>query len=916
MGIFGKKRKDDLSEFHNENLFNDDDDILMPLSQRHSHNVGQNNITAPHAITADELLGNQHIENIPMEHSMPNSVYKQMKEREQRNFENKASDDNYVPSWASSVNEIKSSAEIEKAEIKLQNPEIKEPFVAQAIKKEPIHTAISSESEKPVSNDAFLERCRVAVQKASGEDISASPTNDVIEPVTANDHRSRSVDELVQMLRGKAESDAKPSAEDDTVATETNNTSSNLKVEVEVISMDSDSDIMHTTMPRSIESDVRVYGKIVKGSVVQQTPNGDIESSNFVKSAPKVTQDTIIAEDKTIMFGDLGDIISRRAEDDMNSSSLKFYENSDSQDDDSYDDDEYDEVSYYETQDPLLSNIEDYKTLNDAAHLRVKLSAEKSTHKTLTVFSIIATAILLIIATPLTSSLSAATLSLIELILLIATVVVNFDIFKDFKYLVKMRPRFDSCVGITSIVMLAQCTISSFVYGGQYRGFAIGTVILLTINRIAHLLKATRVLQGLEFITNSEKKRAVISVEGERAKTISSGAIDGEALVLCDRPAVNIKDYLKNCGYFSPFDLKIRILLICAVALAAVIGIISGAFGGLGLGITVTAALLTCMFPAAAALICELPMYLASKKASDLGAMLAGYKGAYELNLANLVAVSSSDLFPVGSVKLYNMKTLAENEIGKTLMDAAAVAIAAKSPLSAIFTDIIGNVEKTHLPKVNGVQYEDKMGISGWIGERTILIGNRNLMQGHNITVPPAAVDQKILRAGYFPVYIAVGGVPCLLFIIQYETDENVAKHLQSLCDAGMTVVVDPKDPNTTSAMICDYFGLPNDALRIMNHNSRITYEHTAAETESISSSAAFKNICGFFSAICSSIRLNSTYRILTAVFIIALGLGALILGYLALTSKLNLINSLTIAGFQLLFTVISFIIAKVRSSN
>ena len=99
------------------------------------------------------------------------------------------------------------------------------------------------------------------------------------------------------------------------------------------------------------------------------------------------------------------------------------------------------------------------------------------------------------------------------------------------------------------------------------------------------------------------------------------------------------------------------------------------------------------------------------------------------------------------------------------------------------------------------------MGISGWIGERTILIGNRNLMQGHNIPAPSASVDQKILRAGYFPVYIAVDSVPCLLFVVKYDVDPAIAHELRVLCNTGMTVVVDPKDPNTSSAMLCDYFG-------------------------------------------------------------------------------------------------------------
>ncbi len=924
MGIFGKKRNDDFSEFHNENLFNDDDDILMPANRQRSHNVGQNGAVAPHAITADELSGTQHIESIPMERPKPDSVYKRMMEREQRIQEEKALDDTYVPSWASSVDDIKKSAMSEN-----QKTKALETDAPKTVEREAVHTVVTPKQAE-TSNDDFLERCRIAVQQASNEapavksepiklfEAEKAPEPEKVTNPVTGESKSRSVDEIIQMLRGKAEADLsvlapieeKPQSNSTVTAAVKEDSSANPQLNVEVIPMDGSSDIMHTTSARSVESDVRVYGKIVKGSVVQQTPDGDVEGSDFVKSVSAVTQDTIVAEEKTIMFGELGDIISQKAEADMNNSLHGFED----EDYDSYDD-EYEDLPYYEKEDPLLEGIEDYKNLDDAAKLRVNLSSEKTRQKTLSVFSVVAFVLMLIIGTPLTKALPNTTVALIELVLLSATVLVNFDIFKDFKNLFKMRPRFDSAVAIASIVGVAQSAVSAFAYNGQYKGFAIGAVLLLAANRIASLLKSSRILKGLELIANSDKKRAVVSIEGNNAKTISSGSVDGEALLLCDRPATNIKNYLKSCGYFSPFDLKVKILLLCAVLISAVVGIIVGAFGGVGLGLTVASALLSCLFPAVCSFICELPMYFASKKSADLGAVLAGYKGAYELNLANLVAVSSSDLFPEGSVKLYNMKTLAENEIGKTLMDAASVAIAANSPLSAIFTGIIGNVDKRQLPKVNGVQYEDKMGISGWIGERTILIGNRNLMQGHNVTVPPASVDQKILRAGYFPVYIAVGGVPCLLFIVEYETDKNVAYELQTLCNTGMTVVVDPKDPNTSDAMICDYFGLPNDALRVMNHNGRVSYEYTTRETESASASAAFgKDICGFFSTVSSSIKLNATYRILTAIMVIAIVLSAVALGYLALTSKLSFINTLTVAGFQLLFTVVSAIVAKVRS--
>lgn len=919
MGIFGKNRTNEFESLHNNDLFSDEDDILVPLSKNKSdvRNIGNGTIHAPHAITADELLGTKAPETIVMEHTGPNSVYERIKERKQQP-KITAIEDDYVPSWATAKEETKAPATELKAvaETKIETKVEKAPAqvasAPQAKVATPSHSAFS---------DAFLERCRVAVEKASAEDdasahrtVKPEPVAEVKpeltpEPKAVQESSSRSVDEIIKMLRGKADETIENTAEAEaeTVVENEIPTETECKVEVEVIPTDSDSNIMHTTTPRTVDSDVKVYGKIVKGAVIQQTPDGDVEGTEFVK--PKVTQDTIIAEDKTIMFGDLGDIISKRADDEFTAS------NYDAEADFDDEEDYLDDTPYYEINDPELKNIDDYKNLNDASKLLSQLSVEKSSQKTLTIFSFVAMAIMLLFAVLFSGLIAASSIRIVNLVAYVATLLVNYNIFYDVKKIFKGRPSFDSAVAITSSVLLVQTAISTLVFGGAYDGLAIAGVILLATCRLAHLLKTSRILKGLELIANSDDKCAVVSVSGKNAQTISSGAVESEAIVLCDRKAVNIKNYLKSCEYASPIDLKVKTLLTVAGILSVIALLTVGFLVNFGLGLTVAASILLCMFPATALFTCELPMYFATSKANNLGAMLAGYKGAYELNLANLVAVSSSDLFPEGSVSLYNMKTLGENEIGKTLLDAGAVSEAANSPLSSIFKSIIGNEYKLNKPKVNGVQYEDKMGISGWIGERTILIGNRNLMQGHNVSVPPASVDQKILRAGYFPVYIAIDGKPCLLFIVKYDTDPEVATHLQALCNTGMTVVVDPKDPNTSSAMICDYFGLPDDALKVMNHNGRVTYEQTTTKKEDCSAPAAFgKNICGFFSAVTSAIKLNTTYRIMTALFVIAAVLGAVLFVTLAFSSKLSLINTLTVGGFEILFAVISAIVAKVRS--
>ena len=982
MGIFGKSKKDDYNydDGHNHNLFSDDDDFILPADSGGitSWEKRKNRIHAPHALTPDEVAHGHDVDNIPMTGAavtQPDSVYKRMKAQENKTAESGIEDD-YIPSWATAANNAASSAKMLENAASNNEADIKTAVPSKASVKHTAEPELSGTagsavgiSEEMESTDAFLERCRMAVNIAVGkspedsslhsEDSAASSENTAFYPASHETEPTApgklDTDDILRRLRG-GDHHTEPSASDtetdgfsqtpsdsyskintptsvekikiyghgsdstasekdspvaaglqaeSTISNADDDTRRKIDVEVEIIPTDSPSDIMHTTrVSHAHNGDVRIYGKVVRGAVIQHTPDGDVDISETINAKKAACTEN----EKTIMFGELENAIFRKAESDFDSLGQDDNINEE------YDEEEYDELPYYESDDKSLDGIDDYKSLSDAARLRVELMGQKSKHTVYAVFSAIATLLIIAVTSPLGAALSEKAVAIINLVLFAATLLINHNIFADFINLFKGKPCFDSCVSVASSVTLVQCAVCTFVYNGKYAESAAAATLLLAVNSIAKVLKTSRILKGIEKIATSENKRAVISADRDAGNTMASGAVEGEALVLCGKSTINITDYLKSSNYASPLDLKTKALFFTGIAAALITGIAAGYISGACLGLTLAALILCCLFPACAVLTCELPMYLAVSRIARYGAMLAGYKGAYNLNLANTVSVNTSDLFPEGTVKLYNMKPLGNNEIGESLIDAAAVAIKANSPLAGIFRDIIGDAAEKDIPKVNGVQYEDKMGISGWIGEKTILIGNRNLMQGHNIEVPPVTVDKKILRAGYFPVYIACDGVPCLLFVVRYDVDPNIASELQRLCNTGMTVVVNPEDPNATDLMLCNYFGLPNDAIKVMNHNARTVYEKTVRHEESVSASAGFtRSICGFFSAVTSSIKLRGTYAALTALYIIAAVLGAVLLIYMSVTGKLGIVNSVTFSAYQLLFVLMSVVIAKVK---
>ncbi len=941
--MFGRNKNKEFEIGHNEGLLDENDDYVSPLKRTDKGRV------ASHALTVDEVSG---YENVPMRSSekpQSGSVYESMKEH-QKNTEVQGFGDDYVPSWAASKNDepiLSAFSERSKIEMTEEETAAAESRAKEILKSTNVRTdttehiipvdngaqPIAAKSE-PIQSDAaaaFLERCKMVVNGNLPQDVKPEPI--VMEPAKAEEANTK-VPEPTEDLEKLVSRIAEPKAEEPTVAVAEDNVKKaepaprEVKVEVEVIPSDTPASIMHTaTIPAEaataatvvipavaseatvvmppIAPDVKVYGRVIKGKVIEQTPDGNIEVSELIKAQKEAEAKKKAEMDATRMVGDLNDVISQKAEDSFNVSRELYegdYEESDEAEI---------ELPYYESEDSSLE-YDEYKNLNDAARLRTDVAAKISAGTVRSAVSFVVFALLLLFSLPIMDLMPIKAVGIISIIFTAVSIGVNYDIFKEFKNIAG-KPGFDVCVALTAVLAVVQTGVSAFAFDGSFPFLAAAACFLLAVNRAVKLNKLKRLAKGLQIIATSETKNAVVLAEEKAAKIMASGLVDGEVVGLCATETVNLQNFVKNSSYKSPFDLKVKVLFFVGLAVAAAAGIAGGLLGGFGAGITLATAVMCCCYPASALLSAEMPMNRIVNRLFNKGAVLAGFKGAYDINLSNVVAINTSDLFPEGSVKLYNMKTLGENELGPTLTAAAAVAIAAKSPLAGIFRGMVG-VSDEQLPKVNGVQYEDKMGISGWIGDNTVLIGNRNLMQGHSVAVPPASVDQKILKAGYFPVYIACKGIPCLLFIVKYEADPNVTAELKKLCSTGMTVLVNPQDPNASDAMICDYFGIPDDALKCMKHNGRVVYERQTAPKENVSAPALYgEDVTGYFSAITSSININSIIAILTAVFVVSAVLGTLLLIYLAIMGKLSIVTAFSITVYQLIFMLASAIVTKVK---
>ena len=112
------------------------------------------------------------------------------------------------------------------------------------------------------------------------------------------------------------------------------------------------------------------------------------------------------------------------------------------------------------------------------------------------------------------------------------------------------------------------------------------------------------------------------------------------------------------------------------------------------------------------------------------------------------------------------------------------------------------------LQDVDTLVYEQDMGMSGWVGGRRVLIGNRRLLENHGVDVPSRDYEARYARDHRQLVYLSTAGELSAMFVVSYIADEGIMEALDALTGAGVTLLVRTCDPNVTEDMVCRVFDL------------------------------------------------------------------------------------------------------------
>ncbi len=336
--------------------------------------------------------------------------------------------------------------------------------------------------------------------------------------------------------------------------------------------------------------------------------------------------------------------------------------------------------------------------------------------------------------------------------------------------------------------------------------------LLMVFNAAGQLVKVGRIRDNFPFVSYQGEKYCASLIEDEKA-ALEIGrrvTVEDTADVVYFRRSSFLSSYLNNAYeedggdrhalYGAPITIGASLVL-------SLIPAVMGRFdGGFWQWLSALVFML-CLSSFSTMLAMQLPMKRACRRMLRKGGFLVGWRAVDDFGHPDALVVDVADLYPDESMLLHGIKTFSGMHIDAAILDAASLSIRAGGPLSMIFRRIIQNKEEL-LHEVDSLVYEQGMGLSGWVDGRRVLVGNRRLLQNHDIDVPSSDYEARYAKNGRRLVYLSTAGELSAMFVVSYLPDESIADALHEVCRAKVTLLVRSNDPNVTAEDLCRDFEL------------------------------------------------------------------------------------------------------------
>ena len=345
----------------------------------------------------------------------------------------------------------------------------------------------------------------------------------------------------------------------------------------------------------------------------------------------------------------------------------------------------------------------------------------------------------------------------------------------------------------------------------------------------------------------------------------------------------------------SVFGVLTPYFVVAALVLSIIAAVISKSFSSFA---HILSGIFVCAAPIAMLLTFPLPFFISIKSLIRSGSTIAGWSGLYDIGKAKHLIVTDGDLFPKGCVKISRTRVFAGMEPERIISFAGSIISASGSAMVHPFAELMRKAGGGLMP-VEAFSVHESGGLTAMIDGEDVYCGNAAFMRLMGVVLP----EKYVLNNG---VYIAVAGVICGVFEMEYITSDAVKSALEELVGSDRHAIFAVRDFNITPSMLSVKFDMPTDGFDFPPYSER--YAISGAEPSEASKPAALisrEGLSALVSLADHGKMLFSRIRLSVMLSVVSAVIGMLVMFILSLSALPSVVTALSYLLAWLLITVI-----------
>ena len=501
--------------------------------------------------------------------------------------------------------------------------------------------------------------------------------------------------------------------------------------------------------------------------------------------------------------------------------------------------------------------------------------------------------------------------------------------FRDIKEGIKdlFARRFSTLTAISAAVLaellhilyiIAAALLCKAPVSGNFAAPVCLAVLVYTVNRLMH---TTRVERGFAFASKKGIHSEVMSADDSPiAADLRHASGSRSAKIAYVVKTRHLSNYFTNACREDKCSILISriypVLLIVSL-LAAGVAAVRSFFGGgdpVNMALAAFCASLIIGIPVTGMLSFEIPLSRLAGALRRNGALLTGWNAVDKFGDTDAFAINTTDLFPRGSIRVRKSCAINEMEIEEITSIAASVLVDSGGALADVFGELIRDDARLR-QRVDSIIYETEFGISAWVKDKKVLVGNRDMMELHRVLIPGgglARLDEfEAMRRNecFQMLYVAVNNRLMGVYMLEYKAAVSARNALLQLIEDGTGIMVYTCDANINIQLIKSVFDIPPRFISILDNEGSsvydsVTFKVTQSQDALIATDGSLKALS---EAIRAAVRLRDTEGVSLMIQSICFCMGMLFAIGLSCVGTFA-IDSVQIMTLQLVMVALSVV--------